>query len=54
MQQCIKNKLKKACGIEINIIPLQNKIRKYGINNLGVCYRSSFRGYLVSPFRLDK
>jgi hypothetical protein len=27
MQQCIKNKLEKACGIEINIIPLQNKIR---------------------------
>ncbi len=29
MQQFIKNKSKKACGIQINVIPLQNKIRKY-------------------------
>lgn len=29
MQQFIKNKSEKACGIKINVIPLQNKIRKY-------------------------
>lgn len=29
MQQCIKNKSEKACGIKINVISLQNKIRKH-------------------------
>lgn len=29
MQQFTKNKSEKACGIQINVIPLQNKIRKY-------------------------
>jgi hypothetical protein len=28
MQQFIKNKSEKACGIKNNVIPLQNKIRK--------------------------
>jgi hypothetical protein len=39
MQQFIKNKSEKACGIKNNVIPLQNKIRKMiteEINYFGV------------------